>query len=175
MMGVVSYVDRGWMATTAVLWALLASPATGADHQLVMLNVQVTLDRVSQERSEAAHTKVGQIDRLRIVYDPTAVDPATHRVPLINFQHLVDGHYEPAKPDPVAMPMPDAWLDLSTKPYRLHLKAAVVHGSPILIEVDEVTRRLTIHPQSDRYSVLISGPYQIDPTPIFTLPSTSNP
>jgi hypothetical protein len=175
MMRVALFVDRGCVATTAVLWALLASRAAGADHQLVMLKVQVTLDRVSQERSEAAHTKVGQVDRLRIVYDPATVDPATHRVVLLNFQHLVDGHYEPATPDPVAMPMTDAWLDLSTKPYRMHLKAAVVHGSPILIEVDEVTRRLTIHPQNDLHSVLISGPYQIDPTPIRTVTATSNP
>jgi hypothetical protein len=175
MMGVISFADRSCVAATALLLVLLGSRATGAGHELIMLDVQVTLDQVSPERGAAAHTTVGQIDRLRIVYDPAAVDPSTHRVPLLNFQHLVDGRYEPSKPDPIAMPMTDAWLDLSTKPYRMHLKAAVVHGSPILIEVDEDTRRLTIHPQSDLRSVLISGPYHIDPTPIHTASSTSNP
>lgn len=140
-----------------------------------MLNMQVTLDQVSQERGESAHTKVGQIDQLRLVYDPAAVDPATHRVRLLNFQHLMDGHYSPAEPDPIAMPMTDAWLDVGTKPYRMHLRAAVVHGSPILIEVDEVTRRLTIHPQDDPATVIISGPYTIDPNPILGAPITSNP
>ena len=171
-MGVASFAGRSCVAAAALLMVLLGSRATGAGHQLIMLNVQVTLDQVSPERGEAAHTTVGQIDRLRIVYDPAAVDSTTHRVPLLNFQHLIGGRYEPAQPDPLAMPMTDAWLDLSEKPYRMHLKAAVVHGSPILIEVDEATRRLTIHPQNDVHAVLISGPYQIDPTPI---PSTSNP
>jgi len=175
MMGVASFADRSCVAAAALLFALLGPPATGAGHGLVMLNVLVTLDQVSPDRGEMAHTTVGQIDRLRIVYDPAAVDPTTHRVPLVNFQHLVDGHYEPPQPDPIAMPMTDAWLDLSKKPYRMHLKAAVVHGSPILIEVDETTRRLTIRPQNDLHAVLISGPYQIDPTATLTGPSTSNP
>jgi len=175
MMGVASFADRSCVAAAALLFVLSGASAAGAGHDLVMLNVLVTLDQVSPERGEAAHTTVGQIDRLRIAYDPAAVDPTTHRVPLVNFQHLVDGHYEPSKPDPVAMPMTDAWLDLSTKPYRMHLKAAVIHGSPILIEVDETTRRLTIRPQNDLHAVLISGPYQIDPTPTLTGPSTSNP
>jgi hypothetical protein len=174
-MGVVSFADRSCVSAAALLMVLLGSPARGAGHELVMLNVQVTLDKVSPARGAAAHTTVGQIDHLRIVYDPAAVDSTTHRVPLLNFQHLVDGRYEPPQPDPVAMPMTDAWLDLSAKPYRMHLKAAVVHGSPILIEVDEVTRRLTIHPQNDLHAVLISGPYQIDPTPILDSPPTSNP
>jgi hypothetical protein len=154
---------------------LLGSPAPGAGQELVTLNVQVTLDQVSPERGEAAHTRVGQIDRLRIVYDRAAIDSKTQRVPLLNFQHLVDGRYEPSQPDPLAMPMTDAWLDLGAKPYRMHFRAAVVHGSPIVIEVDEVTRRLTIHPQNDLHAVLISGPYEIDPTPVLTSSSTSNP
>jgi hypothetical protein len=175
MMGVASFADRSCVAAAALLMVLLGSPAGGAGHELIMLNVQVTLDQVGPERADAAHTRVGQIDRLRILYDPAAVDSTTHRVPLLNFQHWVDGRYEPAQPDPIAMPMTDAWLDLSAKPYRMHFKAAVIHGSPILIEVDEVTRRLTIHPQNDLHTVLISGPYQIDPTPIITSSSTSNP
>ncbi len=71
----------------------------------------------------------------------------------------------PARPDPVMMPVGDSWLDLGTKPYRLHFKASVVHGDPILIDVDETARRLTIHPQNDPTAVVISGAYWIDSSP----------
>ena len=74
--------------------------------------------------------------------------------------------YMPAAPDPVMMPVGEAWLDMSTKPYRLHLKASVVHGTPIVIEVNEDSQRLTIRPQSEPDTILVSGPYQIDTTPI---------
>jgi len=175
MVGVDFFAKRHCIAAAALTFALSGAAAPSAEHRSIMLNMEVTLDQVSRERAVAAHTRIGQVDRLRIVYDPAAVDPSTHRVPLLNFQHLVDGKYAPAEPDPVGMPMNDAWLDLGARPYRLHLRAAVVHGSPILIEVNEVSRRLTIHPQSDLESVLISGTYRIDPTPIPGAPITSNP
>jgi hypothetical protein len=158
--------------TTAVAIVLIGaslaawpSPAP-VTHRLVLLNVTVTLDQVDAAHGAAAHAAVGQVDRVRIVYDADAVDPVTHRVRLLNFQHGIDGHYLPPRPDPVMMPMTDAWLDLGTRPYRMHFKAAVVHGDPILIDVDESTRRLTIHPQAQPSAVLISGPYVIDPTPL---------
>jgi hypothetical protein len=149
---------------------LTSSAAAGPHHlvmhHLVMLNMEVTLDQVAGDRAELKATKVGHVDRLRIVYDADAEDPQTHRVALLNFQHFMNGRYTPERPDPVSMPVTDAWLDLGQRPYRMHLKAAVVHGSPILIEVDEVSRRLTIRPQDQPRTVLISGPYAIDPTPI---------
>jgi hypothetical protein len=175
MMGVASFAPRHCVAAAALFCVLSSTWAASAERRLVMLNMQVTLDQVSQERTDTAHTRVGQVDRLRIIYDPAAVDPSTHRVPLINFQHWVNDHYDPPQPDPVAMPMTEAWLDLGAKPYRMHFRAAVVHGSPILIEVDEVSRRLTIHPQNNLKSVLISGPYQIDPTPILGARIKSDP
>jgi hypothetical protein len=170
MTGLAFGAHKHCMAAAVVIFTLCSALSIAAEHRLILLNMRVTLDQVSPERAAAAHTQVGQVDRLRIVYDPAAVDPVTRRVPLLNFQHWVNGRYAPAEPDPVGMPMNDAWLDLSAKPYRLHLKAAVVHGSPILIEVDEVSRRLTIHPQRDPASVLISGTYQIDPHPILGAP-----
>ena len=112
MKGVTSFADGLSIAAAALCCTLFGVAALATEHRLVMLNMQVTLDQVSPERGESAHTKVGQIDELRLVYDPATVDPRTHRVHLINFQHLMDGHYSPSKPDPIAMPMTDAWLDV---------------------------------------------------------------
>jgi len=142
-----------------------ASCAAAAEHSphLVSLIMYVTLDRVAGPGAE--HGKVGDVDRLRLTYDAGAVDPATQRVPLVNFQHWQNGGWMPARPDPVMMPVGDSWLDLGTKPYRLHFKASVVHGDPILIDVDETARRLTIHPQNDPTAVVISGAYWIDSSP----------
>jgi hypothetical protein len=144
---------------------LCAAAAHAPAHDWVMLNMSVTLDQVAQGRPALKNMAVGHVDKLRIVYDADAVDPHSRRVALLNFQHYQHGKYEPAEPDPRAMPMTDAWLDLSEQPYRMHLKAAVVHGTPIIIDVDSDARRLTIHPQDRPDDVLISGPYVIDPTP----------
>jgi hypothetical protein len=160
--------SRPLALAAAALGAVLAF-AAGADSvpaRIVMLNMAVTVDFVSAERSKVAPTKVGDIDRLRIVYDADAVDPNTHRVRLLNLQHFIAGHYSPAAPDPKMMPLDDAWLDLGVTPYRLHFRAAVVHGDPIVIDIDEISRRLTIHPQQHPQEVIISGPYAIDSTPI---------
>jgi hypothetical protein len=148
----------------ALLMAAI-SCAAAAHHAppLVALTMYVTLDRVAGPNAE--HGKVGDVDRIRLTYDPGAVDPATQRVPLVNFQHWQDGKWMPARPDPVMMPVGDSWLDLAQKPYRLHFKASVLHGDAIIIDVDEVTRRLTIHPQSDPTAVVISGAYWIDSSP----------
>jgi hypothetical protein len=59
-----------------------------------------------------------------------------------------------------------AWLDLSSAPYRLHYRAQVTHGKPMLIEIDENTRRLTIRDQHPPGAVLISGPYGFDSVPV---------
>jgi hypothetical protein len=55
---------------------------------------------------------------------------------------------------------------LSAVPYRLHYRAAVTHGKPIFIEVDEATQRLSIHPQDHPEQTLIAGTYGFDPTPV---------
>jgi hypothetical protein len=128
---------------------------------MTMLNMQVTLEQVAPgERS-----KVGDIDRVRLVYDANAMDPKTKRVKLANMQHFIGGKWLPAAADPVMMPTNDSWLDTSTLPYRLHFKARVVHGQPIIIDADENTWTLTIHPQNDPAAILESGHYEIDPTP----------
>jgi hypothetical protein len=129
---------------------------------VTMLNMEVTLD----EAAPGQPGKVGDVDRLRIVYDANAVDFKTKRVKLLNLQHFIGGRYIPPAPDPALMPIDDAWLDVGAIPYRLHFKASVVHGQPIIIEFDENTRRLTIHPQNDPTATLESGLYRIDPEPV---------
>jgi hypothetical protein len=137
--------------------SILASPPA-----ITMLNMAVTLDEVAPGQPG----KVGDVDRLRIVYDANAVDPKTHRVKLLNLQHFTGGHYSPPAPDSATMPMDDSWLDMRFSPYRLHYRASVVHGRPIIIEFDENRHRLTIHPQSDPTATLESGLYAIDPNRI---------
>jgi hypothetical protein len=129
---------------------------------ITMLNMKVTLDQVAAgERS-----KPGDVDLIRIVYDANAINPGTRRVKLLNFQHFINGKWLPAAPDPVMMPTDDSWLDTSALPYRLHLKASVVHGVPIIVDVNADSRRLTIRPQADPMATLESGRYEIDPTPV---------
>jgi hypothetical protein len=129
---------------------------------MTMLNMTVALDSVAPGQ----RSKVGDVDQVRLVFDANAMDPKTKRVKLTNMQHFIGGKWLPAAVDPVMMPTDDAWLDTSALPYRLHFKAHVVHGQPIIIDADEHTMNLAIHPQQDPTSNLQSGHYEIDPTPI---------
>lgn len=131
------------------------------DPAMTMLNMTVTLAQAAAGQPG----KVGDVDKLRLVYDANALDPATKRVKLANMQHYMGGKWFPPAADPVMMPTSDSWLDTSALPYRLHFKAYVVHGQPIIIDVDENSRTLSIHPQSDPTAILESGHYEIDPTP----------
>ncbi len=83
----------------------------------------------------------------------------------MNFQHWQNGRWLPQHPGPAEMPVGDSSLDMGHAPYRLHYKASVVHGEPIIIDVDDASLRLTIHPQHDPAAMVISGPYWIDPIP----------
>lgn len=148
------------MGIVSVILVACAS-AQRAGHHIAAVNMTVTLDQVSNERSKAAGVKIGDVDHLRVVYDEQAIDPRTHHVALLNFQHFAAGQYTPAKPDPIVMPLNDAWLDVGSRPYRLHLRAAVVHGDAIVIEADETTARLTIRPQGHPDLIIVAGPYAI--------------
>jgi hypothetical protein len=149
-------------------YAISPTPVRGAGltavapRAVTMLNMTVTLDQVAPGQPG----KTGDVDHLRVVYDANAVDPVTKRVRLLNLQHYTGGRYMPPAPDPVSMPTENSWLDLAAAPYRLHYRASVVHGRPIVIDFDERLHRLTIHPQDDPAATLISGPYAIDPTGI---------
>ncbi len=154
--------SRALIALLAILEFDCNAQAAVAAPDITMLNMTVTLDKVAPGQPG----KIGGIDRLRIVYDANVLDPKTLRVKLLNLQHFKDGRYSPPSPDPAAMPMDDAWLEMKTIPYRLHYRASVVHGRPITIEFDETKRRLTIRPQGDPTTILESGLYTIDPTRI---------
>ncbi len=147
------------LATTA----LCLANAGAAQAKIVALDIDIVLDQVSPEE---AGMKVGMHHKARIYYDDTAIDPATHRVRVLHQQHtpmLIPKHLDPA-----AEPMSNAWLDLSTKPYRYHYAASPVGGNwpfPYAILFDEQAMRMTIRKQADG-SLLLSGPYTIDPRPI---------
>jgi hypothetical protein len=151
-----------------LLWlglAAFSATVSAAEHRtarIVSLIMLVTVEQIGSGAKASKHERVGDVDRIRLTYDAHTVDTATQHVKLLNFQHWLNGHYLPPAPDPVMMPVTDSWLDLSRRPYRLHLRAAVVHGTPLIIEADESTRRLTIHPQDDPTAVLMSGPYVIE-------------
>jgi hypothetical protein len=146
----------------------VADPAlftlTAPPPKFTMYNVEIHLDQVGNGGSGTL--KIGDIDKVRVIYDASLVDPRTHRAHLVNFQHYVRDSYLPAHVDSVAMPVRDAWIDLSRQPYRVHLHAAVTHGMPILIDADENTGRLSVRPQADPSQVLLAGPYSVDSTPI---------
>jgi hypothetical protein len=149
------------IASAALMLGLTRSDAAAAP-AYTMLNLYVTLDLVA----EGERSKIGDVDHMRIIYDANAIDPVTRRVRLINLQHFIGGVFNPPHPDPAVMPMNDAWLDLGSTPYRLHYRAAVTHGKPIVIEFDEMAGRLSIRSQQPPAQLLISGLYRIDPTPI---------
>jgi hypothetical protein len=121
--------------------------------------VDVSIDQVA----EGEPGSVGGHDQLRLVYDRSEIDPKTHHVKLKNLQHLALGKYQPEHPDALFMPMDDAWLDLSAKPFALHYHASVTHGKPIIVDFDEHTRRLSIRSQADPSRILLGGAYRIDP------------
>jgi hypothetical protein len=152
---------RTVLTLLAALSAALAMTGASAG-AITMLNMTVTLDVVAAGEPG----KIGDIDHLRLVFDADAVDPKTKRVKLLNVQHFTSGRYSPPAPDARVMPTDDSWLDTGATPYRLHYRAAVVHGRAIIIEFDENTRRLTIRPQNDPAATLEAGRYDIDPTPI---------
>ena len=145
-------------------------PVAGLDTQALLLRppayLALDMDVAIDQAAPGEPDTVGSHDKLHLVFDASAIDPRTHRVPLKNMQHFIQDKYLPAHPDPVFMPVDDSWLDLSTEPYALHFRARVVHGKPIVIEADEHTHRLVIHPQDHPEAALISGQYQIDPRPI---------
>lgn len=137
--------------------------ASSAFAHLVALDIDLPLDQVAPGKP----FKVGDHHHARIFYDDSKIDPVTHIVRVLHMQHLMGpGRWEPARLDAVAMPMSDAWLDLSRKPYRYHYSSAVVQGGEaILVDFDDQAQRLTIRQQSDQ-SMTISAPYAVDPQPV---------
>ena len=151
------------LVLSTLVWLLAGQDAmTNPNADIVALHMTVTLDTVGTAQAAGGRRKLGDIDELHLVFNAAVIDKQTKRVKLLNVQHLTLGEYQPVTPDPVAMPVTDAWLDMATVPYRLHFRAAVNHAARILIVANESSRRLTIHPQDRPLDVEISGPYVIE-------------
>lgn len=159
---------RTHQARRSTTWRILAAfglvlSAVDARGAIVALDIDLPLDQVAAGRP----FKPGDHHRARIFYDDSTIEPATHRVHVLHMQHWMGSvGWVPARLDATSMPMTDAWLDLSRKPYRYHYSSAVIEGGePVLVDFDEQAQRLTIRLQSDR-TVVLSAPYAIDPTPV---------
>jgi hypothetical protein len=144
--------------------AALAAGMAGIPAQagIVALDIDVVIDRISPEEKGI---KIGDHHEARVFYDDSKIDPATHRVVVIHEQHtpmLIPKHLNPAQ-----MPMTNAWLDLSRKPYRYHYAAAPTVGFPFpyFVLFDENTMRMSIYKQADG-TLLLTGTYKVSPTPL---------
>jgi hypothetical protein len=146
----------------AALGFALVGKSGSASPAYIMYDVDVAVDQVAAGEQE----KVGDHDKVRIVYDHSELDPKTQRAGLKNLQHFIMGKWQPEHPDPIMMPMDDAWVDLSAHPYAVHFRAKVTHGKTIIIDLDEHTRRLSIRSQTDPSLVLMSGNYHVESKPI---------
>jgi hypothetical protein len=136
--------------------ALLGSAARA---EIVMLNAYTIYDYTIPGDSY-----VGALQFEHLVYDTDQIDPKTHRVPLLNMQHQIKGHYVPSHVRPEEH-MEGAWLDLSQEPYRYHRWSKVSHG-PMEIVIDGSEDGRLAMRRADDLSILVSGRYWIDPTPI---------
>jgi hypothetical protein len=146
---------------TAVLVLLAALPA---DARIVARDIQIVMDQVSPDHQ----SDLGKTHEARIYYDDSTIDPVTHRVKILHQQHtpmLIPKH-----PDPAVMPVANAWLDLSSQPYRYHMAASPAlpplppgmkaMWEPYAILFDETNGRMTIRKQSDG-SLELSGKYTV--------------
>ena len=152
-MSALAKVSAFCLGTVAI--AFLTVPASA---EIVMLNAYTVWDYTIPGDSY-----VGELQFEHLVYDSTQVDPVTHRVPLLNQQHKIFGHYFPARAT-ADEHMEGSWLDMSKLPYRYHRWSKVKHGVDIVVDATE-DGRLSMRKASD-LSILVSGHYWIDPTPI---------
>lgn len=147
-------------ATLAMTCLVAAMTSFTAQARIIALDIEITMDKVSPQRQN-----MGGVHKARVFYDDTKIDAATKRVPVIHEQHtpmMIPKHLNPGQ-----MPMSNAWLDLSSQPYKYHFAAAPTTGfpDPYFILFDEKTMRMTIYDQKDG-SMLLSGIYKVLPTPI---------
>ncbi len=102
--------------------------------------------------------KPGAHDLIRIVYDPSKVDPVTNTVKLSGMHHFIGGRFVGS------VPTDESRLDLSAKPYRLTFGARVFHGQLVDVAFTPDGVAKVVDVVSGK--TMISGPYTIDPAPI---------
>lgn len=125
--------------------------------KLVALGLDIVIDQIAPE-DEGLYT-MGQHDIARIVYDETAIDPVTKKVPILEESHLIGGRYHPNRETSASS------LDLSSKPYRLDYASSVTHGRPLVVLFEGPTERMAILTRPD-FRMLIAGKYTIGVTPV---------
>ncbi len=147
----------------AMVITALAATASPAAATIVARDISIVMDQANDEHKG----DIGKTHEARIYYDDAKIDPVTKRVPILHQQHtpmLIPYH-----PDPAIMPVGNAWLDLSSKPYRYHMAASpavqpLANGklpwAPYAIVFDEDSQRMTIRRQSDGVLEL-SGKYTV--------------
>ena len=146
----------------AVITAVaLGAPQTNA--KVVARDIFIHMDQADPSHQG----DVGKIHEARIFYDDAAIDPVTHRVAILHQQHTP--MHIPFHPDAAEMPVSNAWLDLSHKPYAYHMAASPAvrlkpdgtqMWAPYAILFDEQSHRMTIRRQSDG-GLELSGPYTV--------------
>ena len=152
------------LTRSLLLLALSGLAALPADAKIVARDIKIVMDQTSPDHKE----DLGKTHEARIYYDDSTIDPVTHRVRILHQQHtpmLIPKH-----PDPAVMPVANAWLDLSSQPYRYHMAASPAlpqlppgmkpMWEPYAILFDETTQRMTIRKQSDG-SLELSGRYTV--------------
>ena len=147
------------MKKTLAVLAAAALLGGAARAEIVMLNAYAVY-----EYTIPGDSYVGAMQFEHLVYDTDQVDPKTHRAPLLNQQHQIKGHYMPSHVR-AEENMEGAWIDLSHEPYRYHRWSKVKHGGMEIIVDGTEDGRLAMR-KADDLSILVSGRYWIDPTPI---------
>lgn len=139
---------------------LLTTPAQA---KIVARDILIHMDQADPSHND----DVGKVHEARIYYDDAQIDPVTHRVAILHQQHTP--MHIPFHPDAAEMPVSNAWLDLSHKPYAYHMAASPAvrlkpdgtqMWSPYAILFDEQSHRMTIRRQSDG-GLELSGPYTV--------------
>lgn len=146
----------------AAFGAAAAAPAAQA--AIVARTIHVIIDQAGPTHG----SDMGKDHEARVFYDDSMIDPVTHRVKILHEQHTP--MMIPKHPDPVVMPVANAWLDLGSKPYRYHLAASpgvecIAGGrtlwKPYSIVFDENTHRMTIRTQATG-DLELSGKYEVE-------------
>jgi hypothetical protein len=149
------------MLAAMALAGAMAAPQAQA--KIVARDILIHMDQADPSH----HEDVGKVHEARIFYDDAQIDPVTHRVPILHQQHTP--MHIPFHPDAAEMPVGNAWLDLSHKPYTYHMAASPAvrlkpdgtpMWSPYAILFDEQSHRMTIRRQSDG-GLELSGPYVV--------------
>lgn len=145
-------VHRGILA----LGMTMMAPFAAVHAKTVTLAMDVVVDQVSPDEKMF---QVGTIDRCRIAYDDTQIDPKTKKVTITYIAHYLGGKWAATEPTRTST------LDLSSQPYKLEFAASVHHGRPLVVLFEADTQRMAMLSRPD-FRAQIAGNYTIHPKPL---------